>query len=136
MIKYDYVSSNIKFKFKTENKDVNKRKQMSEQIKQNYPDKIPMICEKDPASKIGSINKTKFLIPRYLTVSQFSLQLSKKIELKPSETFFLLVNGKIVITGETSFGCIYDNFADKNDGFLYLSYTGNEYMGGSLIKYL
>ena len=80
----------MEFKFKKENKDVNKRRQTSEKLKQENPDKIPIICEKDPRSLMKEIKKTKYLIPKDFTVSQFSFVLRKKIELNPEEAFFLL----------------------------------------------
>ena len=121
----------MKYRFKTENKDVNKRKQMSEKIIKQYPDKIPIICEKDPKSKMKKIEKTKYLINKNFTVSQFSLLLRNKIELNQEESLFLLVDGKISLVGESRLGDIYEKYANKEDGFLYIVYVGNEYMGYS-----
>ena len=36
----------MQFRFKKENKDVNKRKQMRENLIKQFPDKIPIVCEK------------------------------------------------------------------------------------------
>ena len=121
----------MKYRFKTENKDVNKRKQMSEKIIKQYPDKIPIICEKDPRSKLKDIEKTKYLMPKDLTVSQFHLIIRNKIELNQEESLFLLVDGKISLVGETRLGDIYEKYGNKEDGFLYIVYVGNEYMGYS-----
>ena len=35
-----------------------------------YPDRIPVICEKDPRSDIPPVDKRKYLIPMDLTVGQ------------------------------------------------------------------
>ena len=121
----------MKYRFKIENKDVNKRKQMSEKIIKQYPDKIPIICEKDPRSKLKDIEKTKYLMPKDLTVSQFHLIIRNKIELNQEESLFLLVDGKISLVGESRLGDIYEKYANKEDGFLYIVYVGNEYMGYS-----
>ena len=93
----------MNFKFKSEF-DVNKRKEMGENFIKQYPDKIPIICEKAPESKVAEINKTKYLVPKDLTVSQFYSMLSKRMEVKSKETIFLLVNGKVAISGETRIG--------------------------------
>ena len=71
----------MEFKFKKENKDVNKRRQTSEKLIKQNPDKIPIICEKDPRSLMKEIKKTKYLIPKDFTVSQFSFVLRKKIKM-------------------------------------------------------
>ena len=121
----------MQFNFKTKIQDVNQRKKMSENILQSYPDKIPIICEKDPRSKLKDIEKTKYLMPKDLTVSQFHLIIRNKIELNQEESLFLLVDGKISLVGESRLGDIYEKYANKEDGFLYIVYVGNEYMGCS-----
>ena len=92
----------MEFRFKQENRDVNQRRQNCEKIKQQFPDKIPIICEKDPKSNIRDIDKTKYLVPNDLTVSQFSFMIRKRIEIKQEEAFFLLVNGKTSLTGDAN----------------------------------
>ena len=37
----------MEFKFKQENKDFEKRRQIYFDMKQKFPDRIPIICEKD-----------------------------------------------------------------------------------------
>ena len=121
----------MQFEFKKEYNDVIIRKQMSEKLMKLYPDKIPIICEKDPRSKLKDIEKTKYLMPKDLTVSQFHLIIRNKIELNQEESLFLLVDGKISLVGESRLGDIYERYADKEDGFLYIVFVGNEYMGYS-----
>ncbi len=113
----------MEFKFKQENRDVNQRRQNCDKIKQQFPDKIPIICEKDPKSLINDIDKTKYLVPNDLTVSQFSFMIRKRLELKENEAFFLLANGKYSLTGDTNLIEVYDKYRDKDDGFLYIAYA-------------
>ncbi len=40
----------MQFRFKKENKDVKKRKEKSEELIKQFPNKIPKVCEKDPNS--------------------------------------------------------------------------------------
>ena len=120
----------MKFKFKKENKDVKKRKEMSEKLLKQFPDKIPIICEKDPKSKMKEIEKTKYLIPKDLTVSQFSLLLRKKVELNPEEAFYLIVKEKYSIVGENRIEDIYEKYANEEDGFLYIVYSEELFKGG------
>ena len=47
------------------------RTKESEDIREKNPNSIPVICEKAPHSKIQEIEKTKFLIKKNFTLSQF-----------------------------------------------------------------
>ena len=113
----------MEFDFKIKNPDPNRRREEYNNLKLKYPDKIPLICEKDPKSKLHGIEKTKYLIPGDLAVGQFSSMLRKKLELSKEEAFFLLINGKHSITGDTLMSELYDKYKDIDDGFLYISYS-------------
>jgi len=117
------------YDFKKENPDTVKRLMESSKIREKYPDRIPVICEKDPKSKIGSIDKTKYLVPADLTITQFSYIIRKKLELEKSKALFLLVSGKHSPTGESVMSDVYSQFKDSEDGFLYITYTGEETWG-------
>ena len=43
-----------------------------------YPDKIPIICDPHPKSKMP-IHKNKFLVPTTLTVGQFGYVIGKRL---------------------------------------------------------
>ena len=112
----------MQFDFKIKNPDLNRRREDYNNLKLRYPDKIPLICEKDPQSNINSIDKTKYLIPGDLAVAQFSSMIRKKLEIEKEKAFFLLVNGKHSITGDTLMSELYNKYKDE-DGFLYISYS-------------
>ena len=112
----------MEFKFKKDTPDMLKRKGECEKIRKQFPDKIPIICEKDPKSKIQEIDKTKYLVPMDLTVAQFSLMIRKRVEIAKEGAFFLLVGGKHSITGDTLISEIYERYKDE-DGFLYIAYA-------------
>ena len=120
----------MEFKFKSEIKDVNERKQISEKLIKLYPDKIPIICEKDPRSLIEPIAKTKFLVNPQMNVSSFNEIIRKKLNLEAKEGIFLLVKGKNVITGNQTMQEIYENYKDE-DGFLYITYASESVWGTS-----
>jgi GABA(A) receptor-associated protein len=111
------------FKFKELNPDATKRKAESTKIREKYPDRIPIICEKDPKSKIKEVDKTKYLVPNDLTVSQFSFIIRKRLEMNKESALFLLVAGKHSITGDLSISEIYEKYKDPEDGFLYIAYA-------------
>lgn len=113
----------MNFKFKEQNPEVQKRKGESSKIREKYPDRIPIICEKDPKSKMKDVDKTKYLVPNDLTVSQFSFIIRKRLEMSKDAALFLLVSGKHSITGDSSMSEIYEKHKDPEDGFLYIAYT-------------
>ena len=114
----------MEFRFKQENRDVESRRKNCEKIRTQFPGKIPIICEKDPKSKtLRDIDKTKYLVPNDLTVSQFSFMIRKRIEINKEEAFFLLVNGKTSLSGDANLNDIYERYKDKEDGFLYIAYA-------------
>ena len=100
------------FKFKRDNQDAEQRKIKCDKMRNQFPEKIPIICEKEPKSNIKAIDKTKYLVPNDLTVSQFSFMIRKRIEIKQEEAFFLLVNGKTSLTGDSNLIDIYEKYAD------------------------
>lgn len=119
----------MNFKFKEQNPDVSRRRAESSKIREKYPDRVPIICEKDPSSKIADIDKNKYLVPNDLTVSQFSFIIRKRLALNKSSALFLLVNGKHSIQGEITLSEIYEKYRDSEDGFLYIFYAAEMIYG-------
>ena len=125
------MKDGMQFKFKLDNSDVMVRKQNCDKIKQQYPDKIPIICEKDPKAKMNNIDKTKYLVPNDLNVGQFSFMIRKRLQLPETEAFFLLAKGKYSITAEMSLIDVYKKYCDSEDGFLYIAYASKEIWGNN-----
>lgn len=70
---------------------IEKRKAEAERIRQKYPDRIPVICEKVEKSDIPTIDKKKYLVPADLTVGQFVYVIRKRIKLSPEKAIFIFV---------------------------------------------
>ena len=68
----------MEFRFKKDNPDTEQRRKECDKIRNQFSEKIPIICEKDPKSNIRDIDKTKYLVPADLTVSQFSFMIRKR----------------------------------------------------------
>ena len=113
----------MEFRFKKDNPDTEQRRKECDKIRNQFSEKIPIICEKDPKSNIRDIDKTKYLVPADLTVSQFNMMIRKRIEIQQEAAFYLLVNGKTSITGDSLLSEIYDKNKDPEDGFLYIAYA-------------
>lgn len=108
-------------------RDFKTRYDESGRILAKYPDRVPTVVEKSEHSHIATMDKTKFLIPKNLTISQFIYIIRKRIRLPPSEALFLFVNNSAPSSNEFM-GEIYTRHKD-NDGFLYISYTNENTFG-------
>jgi GABA(A) receptor-associated protein len=97
-----------------------KRLSDSTNIIRKYPNRVPIICERNTRSKLHDIDKNKFLANRELTLSQFSYIIRKRLKLKPEMTLFLLINDTF-LNNCKEIGFIYDEFK-SNDGYLYITY--------------
>ena len=76
-----------------------KRSAEAARIREKYPDRIPVICEKSDRSDIPDIDKKKYLVPADLTVGQFIYVIRKRIKLPPERAIFIFVNNVIPPTG-------------------------------------
>ena len=102
----------------------------SKLIEQNKG-QVPVICEKDPNSKMKAIYKTKYLVKRELTVDKFIAVIRNKLELEINDALFIFVynkEGKTALITSMNFGDLYDKYKD-DDGFLYMMYTNEKVWG-------
>ena len=95
-------------------------------ILHKYPNRIPIIL-KNEDSDITSIEKTKYLVPRSMFMSQFIFTIRKNIRIKPEQAIFFIINNKVPSASST-IGEIYDIDKDK-DGFLYIIYSYENVFG-------
>jgi GABA(A) receptor-associated protein len=77
-----------------------KRQAEAQRIREKYPDRIPVICEKDERSSIPPIDKKKYLVPADLTVGQFVYVIRKRIKLSPEKAIFIFINNVLPPTGK------------------------------------
>ena len=110
-------------KFKKENPDKQKRKELVDSLIRNNPGKIPVILEKEASSKLPSIKKTRYLFPENFTINVFLLQIKKTLKIPEETALFLAAKGKYNLIGEKTMGEIYKLYKDKEDGFVYIMYS-------------
>jgi GABA(A) receptor-associated protein len=104
-----------------------KRYNESRKIKIRYPNRLPLIVERDNNSRITKIDKNKFLVPNDLTVGQFVYVIRKRIKLNQNEALFIYVNN-ILPSTNILLSQLYET--NKNiDGFLYITYSGENTFG-------
>jgi len=96
-------------------------------ILNKYPDRIPIILKKNEDSNISSIEKTKYLVPKDMIMSQFVFTIRKNLSIKSHEALFFIINNKVP-TASASIGEVY--LIDKDpDGFMYITYSNENTFG-------
>jgi GABA(A) receptor-associated protein len=93
----------------------------SSRVISKYNDRLPIICEKSKRAKMTEIDKTKYLVPKYLTMGQFLYVIRKRLKLPSEKALFIFIDKYIPSTVQTS-DDIYNRHKDP-DGFLYLYYS-------------
>ena len=97
------------------------RLQESQQVLNKYPDRIPIICEKDYRVYNCDIKKRKYLVSKDLTMGQFIYVIRNQIQINSNMGLFLFINGTIPPNSETM-NNIYNKHKDS-DGYLYINYA-------------
>jgi len=85
------VISQINYK---EKNAYEKRLVESTTIKEKYPERVPIICER-LTMKVPAIDRSKYLCPRNLTMANFMYVIRKRLKLNESEAIYLFINNSI-----------------------------------------
>jgi len=105
------------------------RREEAKKIREKYPDRVPVICEKADSTdnQLQEIGKTKYLVPGDLNVGQFAYIIRKRIKLPPETALFLMVN-QILPPHAAMMSQLYDEH-QAPDSFLYMTYSGEKTFG-------
>lgn len=104
-----------------------KRCNESKNVLKKYPDRIPIIVERHHKCKLKDIDKSKYLVPKDMTMGQFTYIIRKRISLDSSQSIFISVNGSLSSSSDLV-GHVYGSKKDE-DGFLYITYTSENTFG-------
>jgi GABA(A) receptor-associated protein len=100
---------------------LNQRKHECEKILLKYPNRIPIICEKNyNSTNAPDIDKHKYLVSRDLTLGQFMHTIRQRMHLPPEVGLYIFISG-FIPTNSQFLSNLYVDFRD-DDGFLYVIY--------------
>jgi GABA(A) receptor-associated protein len=106
---------------------IEKRLKESRRVLDKFPDRIPVICEASSKSIHLKMDKSKFLVPKDLTISHFVMIVRGRLKLDASVALFFIV-GDIVAPSISTLDNLYYNHSDP-DGFLYLTFSEENTFG-------
>ena len=91
-----------------------------------YPTRVP-VCIKPKDDKSGYIDKTRYLIPREMTLGGFIKYIRDRISLKAHEAIFVFINN-VLPPMTSTFDSLYSQYAD-NDQMLYVVFSTENTFG-------
>jgi GABA(A) receptor-associated protein len=102
-------------------------------MRQQYPDRVPIICERSPYSQLPQIEKKKFAVPGTMLCGEFKYIVHKSVtqamggNIRAEQTIYVFVNG---IAPKTSarMSDLYEKL-QAEDGFLYVTYAAENTLG-------
>jgi len=100
---------------------LNQRKNECEKILLKYPNRIPIICEKNyNSTNAPDIDKHKYLVSRDLTLGQFMHTIRQRMKLTAEVGLYIFISG-FIPSNSQFLSNLYVDFRD-DDGFLYVIY--------------
>jgi len=118
------LSSNSIFK---KTYSIEKRIKESQNIIAKYPDRIPIICEKNSKNNIPDMEKSRLLVPRDFKLADLITIIRNKLKLDPTYALFVTIDNNIP-SSTCLMSDLYNDYSDA-DGFLYVIYSQENTFG-------
>lgn len=110
-------------------KPFEERKQESERIHKQYPERCCVIVGRAKnATNIHEIEKAKYLVPKDLTIGQFVYVIRKRIKLSPEQAIFIFTKEGTLPATSALMSQMYEDYKE-DDGFLYITYSSENTFG-------
>ncbi|PSN34210.1 Microtubule-associated proteins 1A/1B light chain 3C [Blattella germanica] len=107
------------------------RKEEVAVIRSKFPNKVPVIVDRFYKElSLPQLDKTKFLVPQEITMSQFVTIIRNRMQLGSTQAFYLLVNNRSMVSLSKTLAEVYSEHQD-DDGFLHVTYASQEVFGSS-----
>lgn len=107
--------------------DIKHRISETTRIREKYPERIPIIVKKSAGSTLKDIDKSKYLAPVDMTLSQFIVIIRKRIKIEADQAIFVFVEN-ILPPLTSTMAYLYEHMKNE-DGFLYIYYNGESTFG-------
>lgn len=111
-------------------KTVVQRREEADRIRLKYPDRIPIVVQRDPRApaSLPQIDKTKYLVPSAMCCGEFLFVIRTRMRLNPSQAMFLFVGNNTLPATSDTMGAIYKKHA-SDDNFLWCTYCAENTFG-------
>jgi len=110
------------------NRMVNRKDEVAV-IRSKFPNKVPVIVDRFyKEMSLPQLDKTKFLVPQEITMSQFVTIIRNRMQLGSTQAFYLLVNNRSILSLSKTMAEVYSEHQD-DDGFLHVTYASQEVFG-------
>merc|ERR1740130_323494 len=114
-----------------------KRVDESQHMMKQYPDRIPVLCERALRSTLPQNKSKKFLVPGTMLIGEFKYIIFKELHkntgdagvIDSDQTVYLFVSNGISPLISSPMSEIYEKHKDQ-DGFLYVKYSAENTLGG------
>ena len=99
-----------------------KRYELSSRIRTQYTDRVPIIVEVARSNNKMTLNRSKFLVPKDISVGAFLGEIRKQASIRPEEAIFIFCGSSngILVPTSSNISEVYDKYKDE-DGFLYIT---------------
>ena len=112
--------------------DIKHRIKETTRIREKYPERIPIIVKKSANCSLKNIDKSKYLAPVDMTLSQFIVIIRKRIKVEADQAIFVFVEN-ILPPLTSTMAYLYEHMKNE-DGFLYIYYNGESTFGNKKIR--